>query len=419
LGCLSSADVAGRKDPMARRVVITSIGVISALGFSPEDIVANLKAGRIFFERTPFDGSVWACPIRSPFNIRDFTGRYKNARYLNRGAQFCVASAMAALRGSGLDGLMQAKAGLFVGTGPNLDIGSEFPQIEQGKLERADLAALWILRFLPNTAAAAISDLAGIHGENATLGTACSASLQAIGEAYRKVKHGVLDLALAGGGDSRLSAGALLAYRKAQALWTGDGNCGREYSPFDTRRQGFVPGEGGAFFVLEELEHARNRAGRIYAEVCGYGASLDGYNMTAPAPDGEWAEAAVRSALREAGLEAESLDVIFAHGTGTPLNDTMEANLISRVQGESRPPVVALKSWIGHLAAACGAVELAIGLACMERNYLPAIRNLSNPCREEVNFVRKAMEPQGNTMLLQNFGFGGQNSALVVKLWQG
>jgi len=417
-GALNSADFTGLKDTMARRVVITSIGVISALGFSLEEIVASLKAGRVFFERTPFDGSVWACPITSHFNIRDFTGRYKNARYLNRGAQFCVASAIAALRESGLDGRMRAKAGLFVGTGPNLDIGSEFPQIEQGRLDRDELAALWILRFLPNTAASAISDLAGIHGENATIGTACSASLQAVGEAYRRVKHGHLDLALAGGGDSRLSSGGILAYRKAQALWTGDGDCSRQYSPFDTTRRGFVPGEGGAFFVLEELEHARNRATRIYAEVCGYGATLDGYNMTAPEPNGEWAEAAVRSALREADLEASKLDVVFAHGTGTPLNDTMEANLISRIQGEHRPLVVALKSWIGHLAAACGAVELAVGLACMGRKYLPAIRNLTHPCLGEIDFVQEAKELQGNTMLLQNFGFGGQNSALVVKLWR-
>ena len=415
---MGSANFAGLKDRMPRRVVITSIGIISALGFSPDEIVASLKAGRVSFARAPFDGSVWVCPITSHFNVRDFTGRYKSARYLNRGAQFCVASAIAALRESGLDGPMRAKAGLFVGAGPNLDIGSEFPQISQGRLDRDDLAALWILRFLPNTAASAISDLAGIHGENATLGTACSASLQAIGEAYRRVKHGVLDLALAGGGDSRLSIGALLAYRKAQALWTGGGDCSRQYSPFDTTRRGFVPGEGGAFFVLEELEHARSRAARIYAEVCGYGATLDGYNMTAPEPHGEWAEAAVRSALREADLEASALDVIFAHGTGTPLNDTMEANLIWRVQGEHRPFVVAIKSWIGHLAAACGAVELAIGIACMERKYLPAIRNLTDPCLKDVCFIRKAMEIQGDTMLLQNFGLGGQNGALVVRLWR-
>ena len=377
-----------------------------------------MKAGRVSFERAPFDRTVWTCPTASDFNVKSFTGRYKNARYLNRGAQFCVASAMAALSGAGLDADMRARAGLFVGTGPNLDIGTEFPEIQEGQLDREDLAALWILRFLPNTAASAIADLAGIHGENATIGTACSASLQAVGEAFRRIKHGVLDLALAGGGDSRLSPGAILAYRKAQALWTGDDDCSRAYSAFDATRRGFVPGEGGAFFVLEELDHARNRGARIHAEVRGFGASLDGYNMTAPEPDGTWAAAAVRSALREAGLEAHQIDVISAHGTGTPLNDAMEANLISRLQGKHRPLVLALKSWIGHLAAACGAVELAIGLAAMERNHLPEIRNLKEPCAGNINFAREAKEMQTETMLLQNFGFGGQNGALVVRLWR-
>lgn len=179
-----------------------------------------------------------------------------------------------------------------------------------------------------------------------------------------------------------------------------------------------MPGEGGAFFVLEELEHARNRGARIYAEVCGFGASLDGYNMTAPEPNGKWAASAVRSAMREAGLEAHKIDVISSHGTGTPLNDAMEAKLIARLQGEHRPFVLALKSWIGHLAAACGAVELAIGLAALERNHLPEIRNLREPCSGNINFVRKAQEVQAETMLLQNFGFGGQNSALVVRLWR-
>jgi len=403
---------------MPRRVVVTSVGVVSALGFSGEEIVSNLKAGRVSFERTPFERTVWTCPIASDFSMKAVTGRYKNARYLNRGAEFCVASAMAALSAAGLDAEMRARAGLFVGAGPNLDIGAEFPEVKKGNLDRDDLAALWILRFLPNTAASAIADLAGIHGENLTIGTACSASLQAIGEAFRRIRHGVLDLALAGGGDSRLSPGAILAYRKAQALWTGDDDCSREYSPFDSRRRGFVPGEGGAFFVLEELEHARNRGARISAEVCGFGASLDGYNMTAPEPDGKWAAAAVRSALREASLEAHQIEVISSHGTGTPLNDAMEANLICRLQGGHRPFVLALKSWIGHLAAACGAVELALGLAAMERNYLPEIRNLEEPCAENINFVRTAREAQTETMLLQNFGFGGQNGALVVRLWR-
>ena len=184
---------------MANRVVITSIGIISALGFSAEEIVRNLQDDGAAFERPAFDDEVCVCPVGDGFRLKDFTGRYKNARYLNRGAGFSVAAAMSALKGAGLAEQMLAGAGLFVGIGPNLDLGGEFPEIRQGNLDRQTLAALWMLKFLPNTAASAISDLAGIHGENSTVGTACSASLQAIGEAFRKIKDGYLKVALAGG----------------------------------------------------------------------------------------------------------------------------------------------------------------------------------------------------------------------------
>jgi 3-oxoacyl-[acyl-carrier-protein] synthase II len=405
-------------DKMPNRVVITSIGVISSLGFSTREIIRSLRDGRTTFKRPDFDPDVCTCPVGPEFSFREFAGRYKNSRYLNRGAQFCVASAMTAIKGADLTGSMLARTGLFVGTGPNLDIGGEFPDIRDGQMERQSLAALWILRFLPNTAASAIADLAGIHGENATIGTACSASLQAIGEAYRKIKCGYLEIALAGGGDSRLSPGGILAYKKAQALWTGDGDCSEEYSPFDNNRKGFVPGEGGAFFLLENLEHARMRGAKIFGEVCGFGASMDGYNMTAPDPEGKWGEVAVRTALEEAGILPSRIEVVSAHGTGTPLNDEMEAKLISRVFGEHKPLVIALKSRVGHLAAACGAMELAIALACMNNGHLPEIRNLEEPCADDINFVRSARDVFPETMLLENFGFGGQNAALVVKKWK-
>ncbi len=402
---------------MPNRVVITSIGVISSLGFSASEIMASIEEGRVAFERSPFDPELLTCPVGAGFNLRRFAGRYKNSRYLNRGAAFAVASAMEAVKGSGASGEMLAEAGLFVGAGPNLDIGGEFPEISGGEMERDSLAALWILKFLPNTAASAIADLAGIHGENATIGTACSASLQAVGEAFRKVRDGHLRAALAGGGDSRLSPGALLAYRKATALWTQNGRRAALYAPFDRGRKGFVPGEGGAFFVLENLEHARLRGAEIFGEVCGFGASMDGYNMTAPDPAGKWGEAAVMRALGQAGLLPGQIDVISAHGTGTPLNDDMEAALIGRVFGGSKPHVIALKSWIGHLSAACGAVELAIGLTCLRSGRLPRIRNLRQPCIEGINFVREPTPVSANSMLVQNFGFGGQNAALVVKKW--
>ncbi|MBA3016783.1 MAG: beta-ketoacyl-[acyl-carrier-protein] synthase family protein [Proteobacteria bacterium] len=399
---------------MQRRVVITSVGVISSLGFTAEEIICNLKNENTSFEKSIFDDEVVVSPIKE-FDVKNFAGRFKDKRYLNRGAQFCVASAIEAVKKAGIDKKLLAESGLFLGTGPNLDIGGEFPEIKDGEIDRKDLMALWMLKFLPNTAASVIARLVGIHGENHTLTTACSASIQAIGEAFRKIKHGYIDLAFAGGGDSRLSKSAILAYKKAKALFNGMDDPDKASRPFDKSRAGFVPGEGGAFFLLEELEHAKSRGAKIYCEICGYGASIDGYSMTAPEPEGKWAERSVNAALQEAGLTSSDIDVVSSHGTGTLLNDSMEADLIDRVYGKRAPFIIALKSWIGHIAAACGAVELAICLACMQNSYLPKIRNLDEPCHDRLNFVREEREYPIQSILLENFGFGGQNSALIVR----
>lgn len=399
---------------MPRRVVITSIGVISSLGFTPGEIIDSLKNGDVAFERSSFDDSVVTCPIKD-FDVRNYTGSFKDRRYLNRGAQFSTAAAIETVKNAGIDKELLKKAGLFTGVGPNLDIGGEFPEVRMGEIDRKDLMALWILRFLPNTAASAIARLAGIHGENITLTTACAASLQAIGEAFRKIKNGYLDLALAGGGDARLSYGGILAYKKANAIFTGNGEPEEMSRPFDCGRSGFIPGEGGAFLLLEEFEHAKRRGGKIFGEICGFGSSIDGYNMTAPDPDGKWGEAAVHAALTEAEMSPRQIDVVSAHGTSTLLNDEMEANLIDRVYGKHLPFVIALKSWIGHISAACGALELAISLACMQNDYLPEIRNLKDPCHSKINFIRRGKTCSPDTIMVENFGFGGQNSALIVK----
>ena len=394
------------------------MGVCSSLGFSLEQIIEHLKSGTIAFERPAFDPDVVTCPVKN-FDFRALmrsSGRsFKDRRYLNRGAQFCMASALQIVSRAGLSNEALAEAGLFLGTGPHLDIGAEFPFVQDGRLDRKDLMALWMLKFLPNTAASVIAKTLGLHGENLTVNTACAASLQAIGEAYRKVKDGYLDLALAGGGDSRLNPGGILAYKKAQALYSG--TCAPESAsrPFDAQRNGFVPGEGGAVFLLEELGHARRRGAEILAEVCGFSSSMDGHNMTAPDPDAVWSEKAVCRALKESGLAAEEIDAVSTHGTGTPLNDQMEAELIERVFKAHRPSIIALKSWIGHIAAACGAVELAVSLSCLRHHYLPEIRNLDVPCHPDLNFVRAPSDADFQAILLQNFGFGGQNSALIIK----
>ena len=407
-----------------KRVVITSVGVISSLGFSLNQIMENIKKEKVSFKSFALDKSVSAASVEE-FDLKKITGRFKNARYLNRGAGFCMGAAVMAVKNSGLLKKNTAaknllnETGLFTGTGPNLDIGDELPDITKGVIDNKGLAALWILKFLPNTAASAISEFTGVHGENLTINTACSASMQAIGEAYRKIKNGYLDLALAGGGDSRLSRGGILAYKKAQALCLSDHGSAREACrPFDKKRSGFAPGEGGAFFLLEELDHALKRKAKIYGEICGFGASIDGHTMTAPEPEGRWGKKAVISALKEAAITASDIDVISSHGTGTLLNDAMESALIDNIFKKNKPVIIAIKSWTGHLSAACGASELAVCLACMKYGYIPKIRNLVKPCSQNLNFALKEKNFPFNTLLMQNFGFGGQNAALVIKAWK-
>jgi 3-oxoacyl-[acyl-carrier-protein] synthase II len=402
---------------MKRRVVVTAMGAVTSLGDSPEGITESIRRGRVSFQSSQMEPRVTVAPITG-FDIRKHTGRHKNLRYLNRGASLAVAAAVDAVRNAGLSAEQLAQSGLFVGTGPNLDLGGECTRIDSGKMAPEELSALWMLRFLPNTAASTISQLTGIRGENLTLGNACAASLQALGEAFRKIKHGDLDLALAGGGDSRLSQGALLAYQKAQALYRGDGESHAASRPFDKTRQGFVPGEGGAFFMLESVDHAHGRRAAVLAEICGYGASMDGHAMTAPQPHGRWAEKAVCQALGDAGMTPDQIDMISAHGTGTPLNDKVEGAMIERVFKGPAPLVLALKSWIGHLASACGAAELAICLNALQTGPWPEIRNLDVPCHPGLNFLRHQTEAVPRGILLQNFGFGGQNAALVVRPWR-
>jgi 3-oxoacyl-[acyl-carrier-protein] synthase II len=402
---------------MKRRVVITSMGVISSVGSNPDEIIKNFKEKTVSFERPAFDPEVVTAPIRN-FNARDYTGRFKDGRYLNRGAQFAVASAVTAIKNSGYKKGDLADAGLFVGVGPNLNIGGEFPEVRGGNIDREDLQALWILKFLPNTAASSIAKLSGIHGENLTVTTACSASLQAIGEAFRKIKDGYLDFAFAGGGDSRLSPGGILAYKKAGALYNGNRHPDKASRPFDGSRSGFVPGEGGAFFLLEEREKAKKRGASIYGEICGYGCSMDAYNMTAPDRNGEKGKLAVVSALNEAGMSPPQIDMISTHGTGTLLNDEREAKLIQDIYTGCNPRVTAFKSWIGHTASTCGALELALSLICIKEGYLPEIRNLDDPCSREINFVRDGGEVSFSTCIIENFGFGGQNSALIIQRGQ-
>ena len=403
---------------MPNSVVITGSGAINPLGLNHQQIIVSLQSGQTNFVRSDVDSDCVVCPVKD-FNLLDYTGRFKNRRYLNAGSAFSVASAIMAINDASLSRDALTNAGLFIGAGPNLDIEKEFTEIHNGSANWSNIQALWLLKFLPNTAGSIISQLTGIHGECATLGTACAASLQAIGSAYQKIKNGYLDVAIAGGGDSRLNRCALMAYKKAHSIYCGTGNPEMACRPFDRHRNGFVSGEGAAFIVLESLVHAKNRGATIIAEILGFGASMDGYQMSAPHPEGIYAKQAIAKALEEANLNNQKLDLIVAHGTGTKLNDLIEAKIIHNMFESEKPHVIALKSWMGHLAAACGAAELAVCLACMQHNYIPEIRNLSQVCHQYVNFVKVPYFESFKTFLLENFGFGGQNCAIIVKKFDG
>lgn len=400
---------------MSKRVVITAVGVISQMGNSLTDI-ANGFSNPAPFSLSPDLPDQLTCPI-SDFNLKSIIGRNKNIRYLNRGASFALGAAFQAITASRLTDGEKGACGLFMGAGPNLDIEGEFPMIGESALDWEKVPALWILKFLPNTAASLTAQILELHSENFTITTACSAGLQALGEAYRKVKDGYLTHALAGAGDSRLSKSGLLAYKKAGALFCPD-QPNQPYVPFSKDRKGFVPGEGGAMFLLENLESAQRRGAEILGEVCGYGASMDGDRMTAPDVKGVFAEKAVRSALKESGVDPKEVDLISSHGTGTELNDQMEADMLERIFKNSDSVITSFKSWFGHLSAACGAMELAAVLACMKSGQIPAIPHLETTCNTTLNFAKKNISLTPNTVLLENFGFGGQNSALMVKRWK-
>lgn len=399
---------------MVRRVVITTMGLATSLGSDATHIIGNLKSGQTRFQHSLVESEAVICPVEN-FELKTIIGPCKNRRYLNRGAAFSVGTALKVVQQSGLTADQLSTAGLFIGTGPNLEMHEALLDRNTGEVDWARVPALWLLKYIANTPAALISQLAGINGESLTLQTACTAGLAAIGEAFRKIRDGYLELALAGAGDSRLSLAGIMAYRKAQALFSGSGDADQACRPFDTSRNGFVSGEGGAFFLLESLEHATARKATILAEIKGFGASMDAHGMTAPHPCGTFAEKAVRTALKEARLSASDIEMVSAHGTGTPANDAMEAKLLQRIFGSAGPPVMALKSWIGHLSAACGAVELALSLICLKHNYWPHIRHLTRPCEPLINYLRQNKKGAAEYVLLENFGFGGQNCALIVR----
>jgi 3-oxoacyl-[acyl-carrier-protein] synthase II len=374
------------------------------------------------------------------FNLSAFlpAEHRKSAKIMSRAMRFGVAAAGLAVKDSGLelDKENPERVGVVLGTGiVPADLTELGPllcgsydadgQLRPERLGQKghNLFPLWILKYLPNMVAAHISMIHGAQGPNSTITTACAAGTQAVGEAFRLIARDDADMVLSGGTDSRIDPLLILAYVALGALSRADRRPEEVSRPFDGQRDGFVLGEGAGVLILEELEHARHRGATVYAEVLGMGSSFDAYAVTKPDPEARGAARAIQWALREARVDHRDVDYINAHGTSTRLNDLMETTAVKRVFGEGAKalPMSSIKSMVGHLIGAAGAVEAAAMAMTVQRGVLPPTINQSQPdpaC--DLDYVpNSARELPVRTAVSTSFGFGGQNAALVMRRFTG
>jgi 3-oxoacyl-[acyl-carrier-protein] synthase II len=424
-----------------RRVVITGLGVVAPNGVGKDAFWTACRDGISGVGPIrSFDASTY--PVKIAAEVQDFDvtpflpdEHRKSVKIMSRSTRFAVGAAGLALRDSGIGPKWHdpTRVGVCMGTGVvPIDLPEIAPALasacsEDGQLqvnrlgERGATAVqpMWILKYLPNMVAAHISMAFNAQGPNSTLTTACVAGTQAIGEAFRLIARGDADVMLAGGADSRIDPLMLLAYSALGAVSRSDRSPQEVSRPFDRRRDGFVLGEGSGVLVLEDMEQARRRGAHIYAEIKGFGSSFDAFSVTKPDPEARGAARAIMAALAEARVDRRDVNYINAHGTSTRLNDQMETVAVKRVFGEHarRLPLSSIKSMIGHLIGAAGAVEAVALALTLSDGVVPPTINLTDPdpaC--DLDYVpRTARECGVRTAVSTSFGFGGQNGALVMQ----
>ncbi|MBL8910033.1 MAG: beta-ketoacyl-ACP synthase II [Archangium sp.] len=412
-----------------RRVVITGTGLLTALGTGTEKNWQALIAGKsgigkiTRFEtgklKTNFAGEM------KDFVAEDFLDR-KEARRMDPFCQFALAGAELAMRESQMPiGLEKAngydpeRVGVIVGSGiGGLQAFEESVLIGQEKgYDR--LSPFFILKMIANMAPGRISMRFNCKGANWGPVSACSTSAHAIGEAWRQIKWGELDAAIAGGAEAAVTPIGIGGFEAMKALSQRSDDPATASRPFDKDRDGFVMGEGAGIVCLEEYESARKRGATILAEITGYAANSDAHHETAPAPEHEGAQRCMRLALKSAGLKPEDIGYVNAHGTSTPFNDLHETKAIKRVFGEHarKLMVSSTKSMTGHMLGAAGGAEAIICSLVLMRGIIPPTINLQNPDPEcDLDYVpNKAREAWVNAVMSNSFGFGGTNATLVLQ----
>jgi 3-oxoacyl-[acyl-carrier-protein] synthase II len=413
---------------MKRRVVVTGMGAITPVGNDVATTWQSLIEGKSGTAPiTKFDASKF--PVRfaaevKGFNPLDYMDR-KEAKRADQYTQYAIAGARQAMTDANLierNGMDPDRIGVIIGSG----IGGLKSFEEQHDVYRergvGKISPFFIPMFIADIAAGIVSMMFNAKGPNYATVSACATSAHAIGDAYRTIQYGDADMMITGGAEATVTPMAIGGFANMKALSERNDSPETASRPFDATRDGFVMGEGAGILILEELEHALKRGATIYAEIVGYGATGDAYHLTAPAPDGEGAQRAMKRALKDAGLEPKDIQYINAHGTSTPANDFNETRAIKAVFGEHAKTVnvSSTKSATGHMLGAAGAVEAIVSAMVVGSGVIPPTINYHTPEPElDLNYTpNTSIKRDVNAVLSNSFGFGGHNTTLAIKRYK-
>ena len=412
---------------MERRVVITGMGALTPVGNNVEETWENLKKGKCGIDEiTRFDTSNFKVKLAGElknFNEEEYLDS-KQCRKLDKFSKYAMIAAREAWKDSGLDRETEnmERVGTIVGSGIG---GIETIEEENAKLIHKGpdrISPLYIPTGIVNMATGNVAIDLGTKGESIAIVTACATGTHCIGESYRIIKHGYQDIIVAGGTEASITPSAIAGFANARALSKAtDKN--RASIPFDKERNGFVMGEGAGVLILEELEHAKKRGAKIYAELVGYAATSDAYHITSPLPDGEGGARAMKRAIEDAKVNPEDVTYINAHGTSTPLNDSCETKAIKSALGEEvakKVLVSSTKSSTGHLLGAAGAVEAIICAKSIKDSFVPATINYVVPDEDcDLDIVpNEGRNIEVNCAMSNSLGFGGHNATIVLKKYE-
>ncbi len=409
---------------MARRVVITGLGLLCAVANTTAEVWQALLAGKSGVARiTAFDASAFACQIAAEvknFDPLNFIEK-KEIKKMGRFIHFALAASEEAMKMSQLKITPEnaERVGVHIGSGiGGFDvIEREHTALLQGGPRK--ISPFFIPASIINLAAGHVSMKYGAKGPNEATATACTTSAHSVGDSFRIIQHGDADVMIAGGAEAAITPMGVGGFAAMRALSTRNDDPAHASRPWDRDRDGFVMGEGAGILIMEELEHARRRGAPILAEIVGYGMSSDAYHMTQPAPEHEGGFRVMRNALRDAGLDASVVGYVNAHGTSTPIGDTLEAHAIRNLFGK-KVPVSSTKSMTGHLLGGAGGLEAGVTVLALRDQILPPTVNLENqdPDTEGMDFVpNQTRKAQFEYAMSNSFGFGGTNGALLFKRW--